>query len=290
MRLLSSSSGLREFTGGVFVPTMGALHEGHAALIRRAREIASSRGLPGVVVSVFVNPTQFNDPMDFERYPRTLEADLRLCEQAGASAVYAPPVEEIYPPGAADMTPALPEVATEPGLEDAHRPGHFAGVCRVCRRLFELVEPRAAVFGEKDWQQLAVIRAMVQDLGAGLLGGGLEIIGHPTVRESDGVAMSSRNRLLTPNHRRRAAALSRALAEAGGCSDAVEAERAGRAVLLANRIVPEYLVVRDAATLRAVRTGAPARALVAAKVGDVRLIDNAEWPGFTLSPEDPAER
>jgi pantoate--beta-alanine ligase len=272
MHVVTDAAGLAPVQGGVFVPTMGALHAGHIALIDYARSL----GTP-VVVSIFINPTQFNEKSDFERYPRTLEADLAACERAGASVVFAPPVEVMYPPGFTIETPPLPDVATQPGLEDAHRPGHFAGVCQVCKRLFELAMPAKAIFGEKDWQQLAVIRAMVTQLSLPL-----EILGHPTIREPDGLAMSSRNALLTPNHRRRATALSRALVEASTQNDPSEAERSGRRVLLANRIVPEYFVVRDAATLGPVTAGAPARALVAAKVGDVRLIDNAPWPSFEL--------
>lgn len=272
MHVVTDAAGLAPFQGGVFVPTMGALHAGHTALIEHAKTFGRQ-----VVVSVFVNPTQFNEKSDFDRYPRTLEADLAACERAGATVVFAPPVEVMYPPAHPITSPPLPDVATTPGLEDAHRPGHFAGVCQVCNRLFELVKPAKAVFGEKDWQQLAVIRAMVAELALPL-----QIIGHPTIREPDGLAMSSRNALLTPNHRRRATALSKALAEASTQSEASEAERAGRRVLLANRIVPEYFVIRDAATLAPPRADQPARVLVAAKVGDVRLIDNAPWPGFSL--------
>jgi len=275
MQILRDAQGLGAFAGGVFVPTMGALHEGHRALIRRARDVAQGRP---VVVSVFVNPTQFNDPTDFERYPRTLDADALACRESGADVLFAPGVDDVYPPSSPPASlPPLPEVATTPGLEDAHRPGHFQGVCQVCARLFELVRPSVAIFGEKDWQQLAVVRAMVRGLGLTL-----DIQGHPTIREPDGVAMSSRNMRLTPNHRRRAVALVRALAEASRHHDPIEAERAGRTVLLTSRIVPEYFVIRDAATLLAPVQGAPARALVAAPVGGVRLIDNAPWPGFSI--------
>ncbi len=142
---------------------MGALHAGHGALIRRSVQEAAVRGLPGgCVVWVFVNPTQFNNPADLARYPRTLEADAVLCEAAGAAAIFAPSLDEVYPSGVSTAGPALPAVATTPGLEDAFRPGHFAGVCQVVKRLFEMCRPAAAVFGEKDWQQLAVVRAMVE--------------------------------------------------------------------------------------------------------------------------------
>lgn len=280
MHLARAAEDLPPFHHGVFVPTMGALHAGHAALIHHAATLAAPTRLP-VVVSIFVNPTQFNDPMDLERYPRTLEADLEVCRAAGATCVFAPTVETIYPPRGADRShtrvPPLPPAATAPNLEDAHRPGHFAGVCQVCLRLFELVRPLKAVFGEKDWQQLAVVRAMA---ASELLT--LEIIGHPTIREPDGLAMSSRNTLLMPQDRRRAPAMARALEEAGKHKGPQEAEQAGKRVLLANRLVPEYVAVRDAASLGPVIEGSSARVLIAARCGNVRLIDNAIWPGFRL--------
>lgn len=284
MHLARAAEDLPPFHHGVFVPTMGALHAGHAALIRHAAALAAPKQLP-VVVSIFVNPTQFNDPKDLERYPRTLEADLEVCRAAGATCVFAPTVDTIYPPGGADRTsirvPTLPPAATAPNLEDAHRPGHFAGVCQVCLRLFELVQPTRAVFGEKDWQQLAVVRAMTaSEMPA------LEIIGHPTIREEGGLAMSSRNTLLMPQDRRRAPAMARALEEAGKHTDPAEAEQAAKRALLANRLVPEYVAVRDAATLGPVNMGSPARVLIAARSGSVRLIDNAIWPGFRLETTD----
>lgn len=273
-QVVHAPSGLGPFAGGVFVPTMGALHEGHAALIRHAASIA---GGSAVVVSVFVNPTQFNDLKDLERYPRTLDADADLAKAAGADAVFAPDVDTMYPPGEAVPVPELPEAATAPGLEDAHRPGHFAGVCQVCLRLFRLVRPSRAVFGEKDWQQLAVVRAMAaRELP------GLEIVGHPTVRDADGLALSSRNALLTPQQRFRAPAMARALEEAGRHAEPAEGERAGKMVLLANRLSPEYVAVRDAATLGPVVPGRAARVLAAARCGTVRLIDNAAWPGWRI--------
>jgi pantoate--beta-alanine ligase len=279
MRMVTDAAGLVPFHGGVFVPTMGALHAGHAALARRAREIAGSGP---VVVSVFVNPTQFNEKQDFERYPRDLDRDAAVCAAAGADAVFAPSVEVMYPRGMPTAIASLPAVATEPGLEDAHRPGHFAGVCQVCRRLFELVRPRRAVFGEKDWQQLAVVRAMVAGLGESWFAAPVEIIGHETIREADGVAMSSRNMLLPAEARRVAPALARALVAAGREADARAAESAGARVLRDAGVAAEYFAVRDAATLGAVARGAAGRALVAARVGGVRLIDNAPWPWFSI--------
>jgi pantoate--beta-alanine ligase len=277
MRIVYDTAGLAPFAGCVFVPTMGALHEGHFTLVREAAKLAST--LPArtpVVVSVFVNPTQFNDPGDLDRYPRTLEADARGCAAAGADAVFAPPVDVIYPPGEPAPAPSLPDVATRPGLEDARRPGHFAGVCQVVSRLFALVRPSAALFGEKDWQQLQVITAMVRE---GALP--VRIIPVPTVREPDGLAMSSRNVFLTPAERPRAAALWKALRAAGAQPTPAAAETAMAATLTAAGLEIEYAVVRDAATLLPVTSAspaAPARALIAVRLGAVRLIDNAPWP------------
>jgi len=258
----------------VLIPTMGALHAGHSSLIRHGSELAkrlpSGRGT--CVVWIFVNPTQFNDPADYARYPKTLDADLKLCDEAGAGGVYVPSKDEIYPPGTSVRVPELPRVATEPGLEYAKRPGHFAGVCQVVLRFFELVKPKVAVFGEKDWQQLQVVRAMTKrELP------GIEIAAMPTVREADGLAMSSRNRFLTAEDRVKALAISRALRAAGGEASVKRAEAVLEGVLHEAGIEPEYAVVRDAETLQQRETGSQ-RALIAAKVGNVRLIDNAEWP------------
>ncbi len=284
--------GLGPFLGGVFVPTMGALHEGHGALVRLAAAEARRRGgasggaagesgpggaLP-VVVSVFVNPTQFNERADFERYPRMVEVDAALAAGAGATCVFAPPVEVVYPGGAEATKPRegeLPRVARAPGLEDRFRPGHFAGVAQVVRRLFDLVRPVAAVFGEKDWQQLQVVRAMVAGDGSGI-----EVVAGATVREADGLAMSSRNRFLSAEERVRARAISGALRAAREERVAREAEARMRGILEEARLEVEYAVVRDAETLEAVdeageRAG---RALIAARAGAVRLIDNMAWP------------
>src|SRR5688572_25050071 len=199
MELVPTAADLSRFAKGVFVPTMGALHEGHASLVRIARRPAAA--CQPVVVSIFVNPTQFGPNEDYTRYPRTLDADMALCKEAGADVIFAPAVEEMYPPGGVRV-PALPRVATEPGIEDAARPGHFEGVCQVVLRLFELVRPAAAVFGEKDWQQLQVVSAMTRAEGLPI-----RIVPGETVREADGLAMSSRNRFLTPDDRRRGLAL-----------------------------------------------------------------------------------
>ena len=195
---------LRELVAGLpgpvaLVPTMGALHEGHRTLVRAARERAGS-----VVVSVFVNPTQFGPGEDFDRYPRTWDADLAALAEEGADVVLHPPVDEVHPPGAVGVT-------VHPGplgdvLEGAVRPGHFTGVLTVVAKLFGLVRPDLAVFGEKDYQQLTLIRAMARELALGV-----EVVGVPTVREDDGMALSSRNRYLSPEQRATAATLSRAL-------------------------------------------------------------------------------
>ncbi len=285
MQVLRTRAELEGFLGRpgvrdrlVLAPTMGALHEGHATLVRRGRVEADRRGFAGgCVVTIFVNPTQFNNPADLERYPRTLDADVRLCAAAGASAVFAPGVEDVYPDGVQAWKGVLPLVAVRPGLEDAFRPGHFAGVCQVVKRLFELCRPGAAVFGEKDWQQLQVVRAMTVQEGLGV-----EIVPESTVREAGGLAMSSRNRFLAPEERGRALALSRALRAAGAEGTVESAERAMRRELDSAGVRTEYAVVRDAATLEPVAGGALAgrsyRALIAAEVGSVRLIDNAAWP------------
>lgn len=182
------------------VPTMGALHEGHASLVRR-----SVTENDVTVVSVFLNPTQFNDPKDLERYPRTLEADCELLDACGADIVFAPGVEEIYPE---PDTRCFSYPPTDSVMEGAMRPGHFNGVCQIVSKLFSYVEPDKAYFGEKDYQQIAVIRRMVADLGFGL-----EIVPCPVIRQSDGLAMSSRNMLLSDEERQTAANIYRVLNE-----------------------------------------------------------------------------
>ena len=270
-----------------FVPTMGALHAGHLALVGRARELADA-----VVVSVFVNPTQFDDPADLERYPRDPEGDAALLARSSADLLFLPPVEEIYPAG--DATRVRVAGPAE-GLEGAHRPGHFDGVATVVARLFLLVGPDLAVFGEKDAQQLAVVRRMVADLHLPV-----EVVGHPTVREEDGLAMSSRNALLSADDRRRALVLHRALgaarravatalhraleagraAIAGGARDAGGVRRAMHEILAAEpRVEPEYAEVVDAAGFRPLDLIPEAGRVVlplAARVGPVRLIDNLQ--------------
>lgn len=274
MKIIHTESELAEIQGrGVFVPTMGALHAGHGELVRKAAAISKERGLVGVVVSVFVNPTQFNEQADFARYPRTAEADAAMAEACGAGWVFAPEVSTMYPRGLAVGVPELPRSATEPKLEDLQRPGHFAGVCQVVRRLFEVVRPSVAVFGEKDWQQLAVVREMTA-----MLKMPIEIVGVETVREPDGLAMSSRNVFLAAEDRARAVAISRALRAACHERDCAAAEACMKRTMDDAGIEAEYAVVRDAATLTTPGAWTRAcRALIAVRLGKVRLIDNAAW-------------
>ena len=246
------------------VPTMGALHAGHEALMHAARPVSET-----VIVTVFVNPLQFGPTEDLARYPRTLDADLARCEAAGMDLVWAPSIEDVYPGGEA-------QVRIDPGplgarLEGATRPGHFAGALTVVAKFFGLVRPAVAFFGEKDYQQLTLIRRMAADLELMVA-----VAGVPTVREDDGLALSSRNVYLSASDRAQALALSRALfagqdAAAGG-AEAVLA--AARSVLAAASAVDvDYLELTDP-ELGAAPSSGPARLLVAARVGGTRLIDN----------------
>ncbi|HSD48334.1 MAG TPA: pantoate--beta-alanine ligase [Actinomycetota bacterium] len=255
------------------VPTMGAFHAGHASLVRRARE-----GCDLVVVSIFVNPTQFDEPADLAAYPRDEERDLGEAETLGADVAFVPSVEEMYPAGD-------PVVTVDPGplgdrLEGASRPGHFRGVATVVAKLFHAVGRARAYFGEKDAQQLAVVRAMVRDLSFPI-----DVMACPTVREPDGLAMSSRNRRLTHEQREAAGCLFLALSEAAERAKGGERQTARLVAVMAREIggTPEagldYAVVVDEATFEEVATiERPARALVAARFGDVRLIDNLLLP------------
>ena len=261
----------------VLVPTMGALHGGHASLIQAASRRARIEGVPSAV-SIFVNPKQFNDPEDFNRYPDRLEDDLRMCEAATVDIVFHPSVEVVYPPGE-DVTSAvlIPDIASKPGLEDTYRPGHFAGVCQVVSRLFDLCLPSAAVFGEKDWQQLQCVRTMSR-----MQGRDLQIIPAETVREASGLAMSSRNLNLSPEAKAQAVAISKALFASSSMTTPEQGESLMMEMLTAAGIEPEYAAIRRADTLMplsdpGVNPGIPCRALIAAKVGGVRLIDNAPW-------------
>ncbi len=251
------------------VPTMGALHEGHAALMRRARGECGY-----VVVTVFVNPTQFPPGEDFERYPRDLQGDVETAGKAGADLIFAPPVGEIYPPGDCtfvEVTGPLAEV-----MCGGHRPGHFRGVTTVCARLFNIVAADRAYFGAKDYQQLLVIKQMVRDLRLPM-----EIVSVPTVREPDGLAMSTRNRYLSAEEREAATVLYRALAEAERKAMAGECDPwalvAGVREMIGGEPLVElqYAELRDAETLEEMRSlDRRAVLAVAAFVGKARLIDN----------------
>ncbi|MCA9277203.1 MAG: pantoate--beta-alanine ligase [Phycisphaerales bacterium] len=261
----------------VLVPTMGALHGGHASLIQAAVRRARIEGVPSAV-SIFVNPKQFNDPTDFDSYPDRMDDDLAMCRDAGVDIVFHPSVDVVYPPGedvSSDVI--IPDVASKPGLEDTYRPGHFAGVCQVVSRLFDLCAPSAAVFGEKDWQQLQCVRTMSR-----LQGRDLQIIPAETVREDSGLAMSSRNLNLTPEARIQAVAISQALFAASNMPTPEMGESLMHEILIKGGITPEYAAIRPADSLMPLPDPSrnpyvPCRALIAAKVGGVRLIDNAPW-------------
>ncbi|MGH3510394.1 MAG: pantoate--beta-alanine ligase [Nocardioidaceae bacterium] len=263
--LATALAGVRREGGTVaLVPTMGALHEGHAGLIR-----AAIRNADTVVVSVFVNPMQFAPGEDLDRYPRAFDADLEVCAANGAAVVFAPSVEGVYPDGE-------PMVTVDPGplaaiLEGVRRPAHFRGVLTVVAKLLGLVVPDVAVFGEKDYQQLVLIRRMVADLCLDV-----GIVAGPTVREPDGLALSSRNAFLDATDRRAAVRLSRAL-RAGAANGAAGAEgvlAAAQSELASHPpISVDYLALTSPDLVPAPTTG-PARLLVAAPIGDTRLIDN----------------
>jgi pantoate--beta-alanine ligase len=250
----------------ILVPTMGALHAGHAALIDAARARAGRNGT--VIVSIFVNPTQFGPNEDLAKYPRTMEADLEMCSTHGADAVFAPTADEMYPPG--DST-FVDETKLSRGLCGAQRPGHFRGVCTVVAKLFNIIRPDAAIFGEKDYQQLAIVRRMARDLFFNL-----EIIGHPTVREADGLAMSSRNRYLDADERKRAAAFPAALSTAAQENDPRQIMAKAMALITEGTgSAPQYVELVDAETLAPLAAlERPAVLAAAVKIGETRLIDN----------------
>lgn len=265
---LRRALGSRNRSGIGFVPTMGALHAGHRSLVERARRECAT-----VVVSVFVNPTQFNDKTDLKNYPRTPEADLRLLEEVGADYVFMPSVEEIYPE---PDTRTFDFGMIDKVMEGATRPGHFNGVAQVVSRLFDLVKPAKAYFGEKDFQQIAVIREMVRQLRIPV-----EIIPCPIVRGEDGLALSSRNTLLDTDHRTAAPYIYKVLKAAVEKSHQTTPDQLAAwvtAQVESNPLLKViYFQVVDAATMQQVRTWEESPAIqgcIAVQAGDIRLIDN----------------
>ena len=249
------------------VPTMGALHDGHLALVEDAKGRADA-----VVATIFVNPLQFNDPKDLERYPRTETADAAALEAAGCDLLWMPTPDQLYPAGFATTVHVA---GVSDRWEGAHRPGHFDGVATVVAKLFTAVRPTVAVFGEKDFQQLAVIRRMAADLNLGV-----EVIGHPTVRDGDGLALSSRNALLSDEERGRASELHRLLQRAAsqlrvgvGAGDALVSVEEGLAAAGFGKV--DYVALVDPATLEPLeRLTGEGRLIAAVFLGQVRLIDN----------------
>jgi pantoate--beta-alanine ligase len=250
------------------VPTMGALHAGHLALIDLAR-----RRAPHVAVSIFVNPTQFGHNEDFNRYPRPLEDDLAKCQTNGVDLVFAPAQEVMYPPQAVDCVVDLPVLSTV--LEGKHRPGHFKGVCQIVAKLFNIIRPDVAVFGQKDYQQLRILEAMVEALDFNV-----DVVPCPTVRDLDGLAMSSRNVYLLPEEREKSLALSRALAAAqqefaNGVRQANRLLTTDQKTILEKHLLIDYVAAVDAKTLKHVDMIVnPTVIAVAVRVGKTRLIDN----------------
>lgn len=277
MKVLKTVAEVQAFSGRLWasgqrlalVPTMGFLHAGHLSLMREG-----TRRADVVATTIFVNPTQFGPKEDLSRYPRDLEGDLAKCAAIGVGAVFTPEQAEVYPPG----TQTFVEVTeVSGGLCGEKRPGHFRGVATVVTKLLAMFRPHLALFGEKDYQQLQVIRRLNADLNLGV-----EIVGMPTVREADGLAMSSRNSYLKPDERQRALALSGGLKAAlqlaaNGERDAKKLIETIRAVLQAAKLREDYVAVVNAESLQPLQVlepGVPARALVAAFVGNTRLIDN----------------
>ena len=256
------------------VPTMGALHTGHVSLITIARQHASH-----VAVSIFVNPTQFSPGEDLARYPRPIEQDLAMCRDAGVDLVFNPEPAEMYPPGSPAIAIDLPQFTTL--LEGRHRPGHFRGVCQVVAKLFNIVQPQFACFGQKDFQQLAIIQAMVKAIDFPTT-----VVPCPTIREPDGLAMSSRNRYLSPDERKRALSISRALFLAR--------DEVAKGIRQTNRLIAlmqqtilapgqlghvpvsiDYVAAVDPGTfLPREHVDSPVLLAIAARVGSTRLIDN----------------
>jgi pantoate--beta-alanine ligase len=275
MKVATTGSSLREFlrkSGGprVLVPTMGAFHPGHLSLMQRAREIAGSQG--SVIVSIFVNPIQFDRPNDLAAYPRPIDSDLAACEANGVDFVFTPTLEAMYFP---DRSITVTENLLSRNLCGATRPGHFDGVCTVVLKLFLISACDVAVFGEKDFQQLAVIRRMVRDLDVPV-----EIVSSPTVREPDGLAMSSRNARLSPEHRADAPRIYQALTRAAGLTSPADILSCARAAIECSPLARiDYLSLVDAETLQLASTLRRPSVLAAAVFyDDVRLIDHVAIP------------
>ena len=274
IRQLRSWSSINKGTRCVFVPTMGALHDGHAALIRAAREIAGQNG--NVAVSIFVNPLQFGPGEDFGKYPRTLVEDLALARDNGADMIFAPKSEELFPP---DRSIVLHETSLSQLLCGASRPGHFDGVCTIVAKLFNLVQCDDAVFGKKDYQQFAIIRRLVRDLDFNVVLHGID-----TVREADGLAMSSRNRYLSPEERAQAPALRAALVAARDAWKNGERDPAVLPALITKHLQEhaplgriDYVSAVDAVSLQPVSATTELVVIAAAVFfGTTRLIDNIE--------------
>ena len=250
------------------VPTMGALHAGHMSLMAHAKNNA-----PGVAVSIFVNPTQFGPKEDYTKYPRPIDEDLEKCEQAGVDFIFSPTAQEIYPPGAPDIVVDLPSMTSV--LEGKHRPGHFKGVCQVVAKLFNILQPTVACFGQKDFQQLRVIEAMVEALDMPI-----DIIACPTLRDPDGLAMSSRNAYLSPEDRQKALSISRALMMGfkefkDGVRQTNRLITTMQKVMLEQHLSIDYVAAVDPETLKPVeKIERPTLLAIAARVGVTRLIDN----------------
>jgi pantoate--beta-alanine ligase len=271
LKLYRSVSGIKGRIIG-FVPTMGALHEGHISLVDEAAKLSDS-----IIVSIFVNPTQFNDPNDLRNYPRDLEKDLAFLSQQGkTAAVFAPEVTDIYPE---PDTRVFDFGTLDKVMEGAHRPGHFNGVAQVVSRLFQIVEPHKAFFGQKDFQQLAVIRELVKQMNSPI-----EIISCPIIREKDGLAMSSRNQLLQPEERIMAANISKILFKS------LEWAKSGDIKTLCDKVIKEinnepllhveYFQIVDSLTLMPAENWSQPgekQGCVAVKIGNIRLIDNIKY-------------
>lgn len=279
MEILNTVAEVREFVSRCksehksvgYVPTMGALHDGHMSLVRQALNTCDV-----CIATVFVNPTQFNDPKDLETYPRTFEADAEKLKAAGTHAVFYPTVQEVYPTRDERIfnVGAVAEV-----MEGAYRPGHFNGVMQVVSRFFDIIKPDKAFFGEKDFQQIAVIRAMVRDLGLSV-----QILACPIVREADGLALSSRNVRLTPENRSRAPQIHRVLMESVSMMDTQTPEQVKAWVIAQLDAVPEmrveYYEIVDGISLQSVRKWSDSPHVVGCITvycGDVRLIDNIHY-------------